>query len=62
MKMIDGLKSDSQKALAMVELSFNIVPPREDDIAELLHRYRDDIESGEATMSDAEYRDILGIN
>ena len=62
MKMIDGLNPDSQKQLALVELSFNIVPPREDDVADMLAQYRENMVADEAEMGDEEYRGILGID
>ena len=62
MKMIDGLNPDSQKQLALVELSFNIVPPRKDDVADMLAQYRENMVADEAEMGDEEYRGILGID
>ncbi len=62
MKMIDGLTDNSLRTLTVIKLSANIVPPREDDVADMLAQYRADVDADEAYMDDVEYRDILGIN
>ncbi len=62
MKMIDGLTDQSLRTLAITKLTANIVPPREEDVADMLAQYRADVDADEAYMSDQEYEDILGIN
>ncbi len=62
MKMIDGLTDQSLRILTIAKLTANIVPPRAEDVADMLAQYRADVDADEAYMDDVEYRDILGIN
>jgi len=62
MKMIDILNGDSLRTIAIIKLTASVVPPRADDVADLLAMYRNDITAEEAWMTDEEYRGILGIN